>query len=74
MGAFITSLLTKKMAIGYVCHLESGRVNAYDEFTNYKSLSDEQKSKMLLGNDEVVAKSFYKILENIIYNKIGEKK
>ena len=60
--------LTKKMAIGYVCHLETGTVNSYDEFTNYNTLSSEQKSKMLLNNDKIVAESFYNIIKNIKSN------
>jgi len=58
--------LTKKMAPGYVCHLKSGTINSYDEFTNYKPLSSDQKKKMLLENDKVVAKSFHKIIKSVM--------
>jgi hypothetical protein len=65
--------LTKKMGVGYVCHVKDGTINAYDEFTNYKPLSLGQKLKILMRNDQVVAKSFFKILENITYKKIRKK-
>jgi len=66
--------LTKKMGVGYVCHVNEGAINAYDEFTNYEPLTSDQKKKLLKENDEVVAKSLYKILENTMHKKIKEKK
>ena len=65
--------LTKKMGVGYVCHIKDGTINAYDEFTNYERLTIEEKTKKLNENDEIVAKSFSKILENIMYNNSKEK-
>ena len=61
------------MGVGYVCHIKDGTINAYDEFTNYERLTIEEKTKKLNENDEIVAKSFSKILENIMYNNSKEK-
>ena len=58
--------LTKKMGFGYVCHLKSGTINSYDEFTNYEPLSADQKIEMLLENDKIVAKSFHNIIKSIM--------
>ena len=55
--------LTKKMAKGYVVHVErdTSYVNACDEFTNYKHLTEDEKIKRLSNNDQVVADSLYQI-------------
>jgi hypothetical protein len=57
--------LTKKMAIGYVNHIESGYINASDEMTNYEPLSFNEKKEKLLKNDNIVANSLLKIFMNI---------
>ena len=56
--------LTKKMGFGYIIHTEKGYINSSDAITNFEYLTDEQKKKKLLNNDEVVADSFYKIFLN----------
>ena len=56
--------LTKKMGFGYIIHTKEGYINSSDALTNFEYLTDEQKKKKLLNNDEVVADSFYKIFLN----------
>ena len=56
--------LTKKMGLGYIIHVEKGYINSCDAFTNYEYLTEEQKKNKLLNNDELVAKSFYKIFSH----------
>ena len=62
--------LTKKMAKGYVVHVDKNLsyVNACDEFTNYKHLTENEKIKRLSNNDQVVADSLYQIFLNIYLN------
>ena len=57
--------LTKKMAIGYVNHIESGYISSVDELSNYETLSLDEKKEKLLKNDTIVADSFFKIFLNI---------
>jgi hypothetical protein len=52
------------MGFGYIIHTNEGYINSSDVFTNFEYLTDEQKKKKLLNNDEVVADSFYKIFLN----------
>lgn len=49
------------MGFGYIIHTNEGYINLSNVFTNFEHLTDEQKKKKLLNNDEVVADSFYKI-------------
>ena len=52
------------MGFGYIIHTNEGYINSSNVFTNFEHLTDEQKKKKLLNNDEVVADSFYKIFLN----------
>ena len=49
-------------------------VNACDEFTNYKHLTEDEKIKRLSNNDQVVADSLYQIFLNIYLNPKSTKK
>ena len=68
--------LTKKMAKGYVVHVnkDTSYVNACDEFTNHKHLTEDEKIKRLSNNDQVVADSLYQIFLNIYLNPKSTKK